>query len=110
MRTIKSTREIDALFKEGRRGSSPLLTGLSMPVNERRGPLGRVAVVAGKKLGNAVVRNRCKRVLRAATVRAGGPWTGLDVVLISRPGLPTAPVEEVDSALLEVLRRMGIRS
>ena len=110
MRTIKSTREIDALFKEGRRGSSPLLTGLSMPVNERRGPLGRVAVVAGKKLGNAVLRNRCKRVLRAATVRAGGPWPGMDIVLISRAGLPTAPAADVDKGLQEVLRRIGIPS
>lgn len=110
MRTIKSTREIDTLFKEGRRGSSPLLTGLSMPVSERRGPEGRVAVVAGKKLGNAVVRNRCKRVLRAAIVRAGGPWVGTDVVLISRSGLPTALAADVDAALREVLRRLGITS
>lgn len=108
MRTIKSTREIDTLFKEGRRASSPLLTALSMPIDERRGPGGRVAFVAGKKLGGAVVRNRCKRVLRAGTLRAHGPWEGLDVVLISRPGLATAAVEDVDAAFSAVLRRIGV--
>jgi ribonuclease P protein component len=109
MRTIKSTREIDTLFKEGRRASSPLLTALSMPVSERRGPEGRVAFVAGKKLGGAVVRNRCKRVLRAGVARAGGPWSSVDIVLIARQGLATAVAEDVDAALSDVLRRLAVR-
>jgi ribonuclease P protein component len=108
MRTIKSTREIDTLFREGRRATSPLLTALTMPLDERRGPSGRVAFVAGKKLGGAVVRNRCKRVLRAAAARAGGPWPGADVVLIARSGLATAPASEVDASFRDVLRRLGM--
>jgi ribonuclease P protein component len=110
MRTIKSTREIDTLFKEGRRASSPLMTALSRPVDGRRDPAGRVAFVAGKKLGGAVVRNRCKRVLRAGAARAGGPWAGLDVVLIARAGLSTAAATDVDAAFQAVLRRLEIRS
>jgi ribonuclease P protein component len=110
MRTIKSTREIDTLFKEGRRASSPLLTALSRPIDDRRGPAGRVAFIAGKKLGGAVVRNRCKRVLRAGAARAGGPWAGLDVVLIARAGLATAAVDDVDAAFGDIMRRLGLGS
>jgi len=110
MRIIKSTREIDTLFRQGTRASSSLVTALSMPVDERRGPQGRVAFVAGKKLGGAVVRNRCKRVLRASAARAGGPWPGLDVVLIARQGLATAGVSDVDAAFRDVLRRLGMAS
>lgn len=62
---------------------------LSCSTPEGRDQSGRIAFVAGKKLGNAVLRSRAKRVLRAAAAHAGGPWPGLDVVLIARPA--TAP-------------------
>jgi ribonuclease P protein component len=64
--------------------------------------------VAGRKMGDAVMRNRCKRVLREACRRAGGPWPGLDVALIARPGVATAPFKDVDSALASCLRRAGM--
>jgi len=59
MRTMKSPSEIDVLFKAGRRGSTDLVLVLSVKTPDRRGPAGRVVFVAGKKLGNAVPRNRC---------------------------------------------------
>lgn len=66
--------------------------------------------VAGKKLGNAVLRNRCKRVLRAACMRAGGPWPGFDVALVSRAGLAVASPGDVDRDVLEALRKAQIIS
>lgn len=47
----------------------------------------RVGVTASRKVGNAVVRNRCKRRLRAAAdslVKDGGMLSGVDYVLIAR--------------------------
>jgi ribonuclease P protein component len=49
------------------------------------GGAGRVAVVAGRKVGNAVARNRAKRRLRAALVSMSVP-RGVDVVVVARPG------------------------
>lgn len=43
---------------------------------------GRVAVVAGKRVGGAVQRNRAKRRLRALA-RAAGPPAGVDLVLVA---------------------------
>ena len=74
MSTIKSSREIDAVFRGALRSAHPLMIVMASPTPEGRGPEGRVAFVAGKRTGNAVVRNRAKRVLRAAARRAGGPW------------------------------------
>lgn len=108
MSTIRSSREIDTVFRTARRVSHPLLIALVARTPEGRGPQGRVAFIAGKKLGSAVVRNRSKRVLREAMRQAGGPWPGHDVLLIARPGTGIAPADELRRALDSVLRRAGI--
>ena len=109
MRTLKAPSEIDALFKTGRRGSTDLIVVLSAPTPTRRGPLGRVVFVAGKKLGGAVMRNRCKRVLREAVRRAGGPWDGYDVALVARSRTATASPTGLDASLREGLRKAGVK-
>ena len=83
----------------------PLIIALVLATPEGRDQTGRVAFVAGKKLGNAVHRNRCKRVLRASLRRAGGPWPGSDVAIIARPGLGDAAPQEVDRAFENVTSR-----
>ena len=81
--TIKSSREIDSIFRDSRRVAHPLVIALIAKTPEGRGHDGRVAFIAGKKLGPAVQRNRAKRVLREAARAAGGPWPGFDVALIA---------------------------
>lgn len=101
MRTIRSAAEIDGLFREGTRVSHPLLLVLA----KRSGVAsGRVVFVAGRKLGNAVARNRAKRVLREALRRAGGPWPATDMALIARPGTGAAAPRELDEALEKARR------
>lgn len=107
MKTVRSSREIDRLFADGRRFAHPLVIALVLPTPTGRGPLGRVAFIAGKKLGGAVFRNRSKRVLRESVRKAGGPWPGLDVALIARPGTAFAPADELTSAVRTVMRRAG---
>jgi ribonuclease P protein component len=64
--------------------------------------------VAGKKLGGAVMRNRCKRVLREAVRRAGGPWDGHDIALVARAKAATAMPADLDTSLREGLRKAGV--
>ena len=108
MSTIKSAREIDAIFRTAARVAHPLLIALIARTPEGRGPSGRVAFIAGKRLGNAVLRNRCRRVLREAVRRAHGPWAGYDVALIARPKTPTASRAELDAALSSLVDRAGL--
>lgn len=110
MSTIKSSREIDRIFGSSTRISHPHLIALVAPTPEERGREGRVAVIAGKRIGNAVFRNRAKRVLRAAVQRSHGPWAGFDVLLIARPSTGTASSQELDEALRRLVKRMGTRS
>lgn len=103
--TIKSSREIDRIFQQATRVAHPLIILLVSATPEGRDQSGRVAFVAGKKLGNAVYRNRCKRVLRAALRRVGGPWPGSDIAIIARPGVGEAMALAVDSAMSNVASR-----
>ena len=80
---IKSSADITRVFKQGRRfgrGSNMLLV---LESERQHGQSGRVAFVAGKKLGNAVWRNRAKRRMRAACQQLGGPFAGYDVVFVA---------------------------
>jgi ribonuclease P protein component len=64
----------------------------------------RFAVVAGKRVGNAVVRNRVRRRLREIArqlpIRAG-----LDLIFGARPAAATASFPELTAAMVDLLRR-----
>jgi ribonuclease P protein component len=109
MTTIKSSREIDTIFRTATRVAHPLLIALIAQTPEGRGLQGRVAFVAGKKLGGSVLRNRSRRVLREAARRVGAPWPGRDIALIARPGTATATPEMLDRAFSSVLTKAGLR-
>ena len=84
MDTIKSRIDVSEVFNKGTRygrGSSMILV---LKKEEQRGREGRVAFVAGKKLGNAVWRNRAKRRMRAAFASLGCDFSDADVVFIAR--------------------------
>ena len=76
----------------------------------RAGQPPRVGFVVSKAVGNAVVRNRTKRVLRALmNARVGQLPEGVDVVIRANadiPGSPTALLaQDLDRLLATVVRR-----
>lgn len=66
----------------------------------------RVGVTAGRSVGGAVHRNRSKRLLREAMrpLLSDLP-VGWDLILIARPPLPAASIEDIQTALTTLLRR-----
>jgi ribonuclease P protein component len=67
----------------------------------------RVGFVVSKAVGNAVVRNRTKRRLRAAVAAelAGIP-SGVDVVVRAQPAAAQATYAELESALKPLLHKV----
>lgn len=72
-------------------------------------PRVRVGVAAGRTVGTAVTRNHAKRLLREAMrPLLSNIASDLDLILIARPGLVSATLEETRQALLTLLQRAQI--
>jgi ribonuclease P protein component len=69
----------------------------------------RIGFTATRKIGNAVVRNRARRRLRAAaaSVMARHAVPGFDYVLIARAETPKRPYAALIEDLETALRRSG---
>jgi ribonuclease P protein component len=89
----------------GRRVAGRFLILVGKP-NGRAGD--RLGIIASRRVGGAVVRNRAKRRLREI-FRRRAPVTGpraLDVVAIARPDLVRAPFADVQSEFLAALNKL----
>jgi len=106
--TIRSSREIDTMFRTARRASGRSLVVLAKRTPEGRGPRGRVAFIAGRRLGSAVGRNRSKRVMRQAARELGAPWTGWDVVVMARRMTGAAKPAALTAELHRLLVEAGV--
>lgn len=66
----------------------------------------RFAVIAGRRVGKAVQRNRAKRLIRAAIqVYLPKITTGMDIVFIARARMGSASYQSVEIALGNLLER-----
>jgi ribonuclease P protein component len=66
---------------------------------------GAAAFVAGRKVGNAVDRNRARRILRAAWLEvARGVGNGYDTVLVARTAIRGAKTQDLVAEMTELLR------
>lgn len=103
-RRLRGRDRIGQLFAEGARGSSGAI--LVRAVRNDDPGVTRIVAVAGKKLGNAVRRNRMRRRLRAAFRTCGeslpGGW---DFALVARRELLEAEWPQVIRDLEKAMRR-----
>lgn len=87
----------------GKSHAHPLLVLVALP-NETEST--HFAVSAGRSVGNAVRRNRAKRLIRAALhtlVSSVAP--GWDIILIARKPLASATFTQTQAALQQLLER-----
>lgn len=69
----------------------------------------RFGIILTRKVGNAVVRNRVRRRLRALLSKYGARIApGYQLVIIARYTAPAAKFEELERDWLKQLRRAGI--
>lgn len=114
MNTIKSSSEISSLVSSGYRVHTSYLTfilgadQIEIEENERHDLRGRAAFIAGKKLGNAVWRNRAKRRMRSLCRDLDGLWGKRDVIFLAKSRLTEVSYSKVLKACQNALKRSEV--
>lgn len=104
-RLTRST-DIERVRRVGRSYPHPLVVLVALPNQMDQV---RVAIIAGRSVGKAVVRNRAKRVLRACLdgfMPALAP--GWDLVVLARKPLSTTGYWETRQAMKSLLQRANV--
>jgi ribonuclease P protein component len=103
-RRLRRRAEFGAVFDAGTRLHGRFLTIL---LRQGSGSSSRLGIVASKKLGGAVARNRAKRVIREVFRRhtEAGPAAGVDLVVIPKRELLTAEFAQIVKDFSNTWRR-----
>ena len=103
---LRHSAEFQAVWANGRSWKHTLFVLWSKPNTDT---YTRIGIVASRKVGNAVARNRARRLLREAARRLYSNITsGLDIVLVARSGLLNVKEPTVEDALRQTLYRAHI--
>lgn len=105
---LRRPEEFRKVRSEGRSWAHPLFVLWRAP---NRLDHSRVGFTASRKLGNAVERNRARRLLREAVRRLYAQIaSGWDIVLVARSGLLQVKEAQVEIALVAILGRADLMS
>ena len=110
---LTRSEDFKRVRRSGKSYAHPLVVLIVQTHDKRSSPVDqprvKIGVAAGRTVGTAVYRNRAKRLLREA-MRTLIPKiaSGFDLILIARPRLPSATLEETRQALLILLQRAQI--
>ena len=110
---LTHSEDFKRVRRSGKSYAHPLVV-LIVQTHDRRSnpadqPHVKIGVAAGRTVGTAVHRNRAKRLVREA-IRTLIPniASGFDLILIARPALVSATLEETRQALYTLLQRAQI--
>lgn len=103
---LRNTRRIREVRRSGSSESNRWLVVSSLPGEETES---RFAFSVSRRIGNAVTRNRIKRLMREA-VRRNLPHMSdpCDVILIARTAARSASYAEIERAVTDLLHRARI--
>lgn len=103
--TLRENKDFRTLYYRGKSQVHPALVTYA-----RKNKVGvpRVGITTGKKLGKAVERSRCRRLIRAAFAPLYPAVGGYDVVFVARVRLLTMKSTQLLPVMEKQLRALGV--
>ncbi|MBQ9552452.1 MAG: ribonuclease P protein component [Clostridia bacterium] len=104
--TLNRNTDFRRTYGRGKVFTNPALVSY---VTKNRAGICRIGITTSKKIGNAVERNRSRRVIRAA-YRAAAPQVqgGWDIVFVARSKTKTLKSTQLEPILLKHLKQAGV--
>lgn len=103
---IKENRDYRRIYTKGRSYVSPMLVTY---VLKNRSNTVRIGITTGKKTGNAVKRNRSRRVIREAfRLIAPQVKTGYDFIFVARGKTPFVKSTDIYQVMLQQFKNAGV--
>jgi len=100
--SLKKNHQFQFVYKNGKSFANKYLV---MYVKENGLDINRIGISVSKKVGNSVVRHRVTRLVRESYRLHENVFnSGLDIVIVARPGAATVGYFDIESALLHLGR------
>jgi ribonuclease P protein component len=99
---LRRRAEFQKVYERGIRLRGRFMTCFALP-NDAGTP--RLGIAASQKIGNAVTRNRAKRLVREL-FRAHKPLTGIDIVVVPRREMIDASWQNLEADYRAALQRI----
>ena len=105
--TITSNRDYQRIYRRGRSIVSPVLVTYAFKTKNNNL---RIGITTSKKVGKAVKRNRCRRVIRAALAHLQADKdASYDIVFVARTQTAYCKSYEVEKAMREHFKKLGLK-
>lgn len=103
--TLNRNGDFLRLYARGKSYTNPALV---VYVQKNRAGICRIGITVSKKIGNAVCRNRCKRIIRAAYTLLEPQICGnYDFVFVARGKTKYLKSTEIQAVMLSILQKAG---
>ena len=104
--TLKTNSDFRRAYARGKSYTNPALV---MYVRKNRAGSCRIGITASKKIGNAVQRNRARRIIREAFRQINLPLKGhYDLVFVARTKTVYKKSTEIYDIMLPMLMNAGV--
>lgn len=104
--TLKTNSDFRRAYARGKSYTNPALV---MYVRKNRAGSCRMGITASKKIGNAVQRNRARRVIREAFRQVNLPLKGnFDIVFVARSKTVFKKSTDIYNVMLPMLIEAGV--
>ena len=104
--TLKLNSDVRRVYARGKSYVNPALVTY---VLKNRAGICRIGITTGKKLGNAVERNRCRRIIKEAFRQNQSLCTGgWDIVFVARQKTIRQKSTDIEKVLFAHLSKAGV--